>query len=146
MYPQEAIMATQGEFESYLEFRRNENGAAPNCHAANAVRIRTPTPRSITKKTGFVANAPKRTETANKGVSMPQYKLTRVMTTDKSGDLRGEGVEGEAVEPPRVGERFVMTAGVRFVSTSPVVDVDVENGTFSTLSGSIYRLEKIAEN
>lgn len=76
---------------------------------------------------------------------MTKYKLTRILKTDNSGELRGDSIEGEIAAPLCIGERFVITAGVRFVSTSPVANVDVVSQTFQTLSGSIYKLEKIDE-
>ncbi len=65
--------------------------------------------------------------------------------------MRSDYVDGEAVYPPIVGNRFEMTGepfdcaadgAVRWVSTSPVVSVDAL-GEFTTRTGSVYRIELI---
>ncbi len=75
-----------------------------------------------------------------------KVRLTRVARGVKSGSLRTEVVEGEAIYPPRVGHSFVVIAPPldpafdgRQLSTSPVVSIGpLGDGSFTTLTGSRY--------
>jgi hypothetical protein len=62
---------------------------------------------------------------------MINVTLEKVVSTNDS--LRTDSIDGQASGLPVVGERFNMTAdglyfGIRYVSTSPVVDVFDETG------------------
>lgn len=77
-------------------------------------------------------------------------RLTRLSKTEKSGNLRGEGVEGYTAAMPEIGKPFVTWRGnddgtTRFVQTSVVKEVvpGIGGTMFRTHTGSEYWVEQL---
>lgn len=74
-------------------------------------------------------------------------RLTKI--SDNSNDLRSNGVSGDFMVLPSVGERFnlvsdalVLGAGERVISTSPVLSIEeAQSGMVFKTMNSIYLLE-----
>lgn len=72
-----------------------------------------------------------------------KYRLCRITKGEFSGWLNTEIVVGEFTKSPTIGESFILfhNAGARV--TSHVSSITIENDitTFTTQTGSTYRLE-----
>lgn len=76
----------------------------------------------------------------------PDYKLSRIKITEKSGEIRTESCVGDFDNSPTLGRGFMFygkpleRGDIRVIYTSDVVSVD--GVFFTTKSGSVYELVK----
>jgi hypothetical protein len=83
-----------------------------------------------------------------------KIRLTKISRPDVAGGLRTNTVDGITSTPLEVGRSLVMTAesltigaSMRFIETTPITAIDVEEGTskrtITTETGSVYEVEEI---